>query len=97
RRQSGDGGGLGGDEFVVLLEGGSDAGPIGRLADDLLVGLIQPIPLDDRQEISVAVGASIGIAFATPGCAMAELVRLADDAMYEAKNNGRNQYRLVGD
>src|SRR5690606_9248433 len=88
---------LGGDEFVVLLEGVSDAGPIRRLADNLLVSLIQPIPLDDRQEISVAVGASIGIAFATPGCAMAELVRLADDAMYEAKNNGRNQYRLVGD
>jgi diguanylate cyclase (GGDEF)-like protein/PAS domain S-box-containing protein len=88
---------LGGDEFVVLLEGVSDAGPIRRLADNLLVSLIQPIPLDDRQEISVAVGASIGIAFATPGCTMAQLVRLADNAMYEAKNNGRNQYRLVGD
>ncbi|WP_130492163.1 putative bifunctional diguanylate cyclase/phosphodiesterase [Motilibacter rhizosphaerae] len=75
---------LGGDEFVVLL-----TGQTGRDAATLKAGVVRaalaaPVRLG---EVELALDASIGIAEAGPteAVAVAELLRRADVAMYQAK------------
>jgi diguanylate cyclase (GGDEF)-like protein len=71
----------GGDEFLVLCENGSSA-TVARLQGLIHDALSAPIHLGDEQ---VRVGASIG-AVTSDGLADAdELIRRADEAMYEAK------------
>jgi diguanylate cyclase (GGDEF)-like protein len=71
----------GGDEFLVLCESGSPA-TVARLRDHIQSALSTPIELGGEQ---VRVGASVG-AVTSDGAADAdELIRRADEAMYEAK------------
>lgn len=75
---------MGGDEFVVLREGGDGEDDLIALADRLHAHLRAPFAVGTG-EASLAV--SIGIASLAPGAtATAEtLLRVADQAMYEAK------------
>ena len=82
---------LGGDEFAVLL-----APPAGRDAVTLvakrIVGLLsQPYLLDGRV---ATVGTSVGIALSAPDCGLSGemLLRHADLAMYQSKQNGRGRF-----
>ena len=79
---------LGGDEFAVLLppvlEGAAattESQGLG-VADAVLTALLSPI---DLPEAVLSTRASIGIAFGSPGCTGADLLRHADTAMYAAK------------
>jgi diguanylate cyclase (GGDEF)-like protein/PAS domain S-box-containing protein len=77
---------IGGDEFVMLLEDLMDKGEAVRVAERIMSGLRTPFTLDGRQTF---VSASIGIAFSGPDQdRSAELLRDADAAMYEAKQDG---------
>jgi diguanylate cyclase (GGDEF)-like protein/PAS domain S-box-containing protein len=82
---------LGGDEFAVLAEG------LGRraaadIAGRVLASLQRPFLLAGQQ---VSVGASVGIAFATPEESSPEdLLRNADVAMYVAKNSGKGRFEI---
>ena len=82
---------LGGDEFAVLLEV-RDSGEVTAVSDRILESLEPPIVYDD---VELLVGASIGIAETFIGGekprTAAELLRIADIAMYSAKANGGNQ------
>lgn len=84
---------LGGDEFVVVLDGlaGGEqeaAMKAGRVAHKVLSALNLPYDLDGRQVRSTP---SIGVTlFQGRGEDMAELMRRADLAMYQAKSQGRN-------
>jgi diguanylate cyclase (GGDEF)-like protein len=82
---------LGGDEFIVLVEGdGSDARPE-LVARRLLDDLHQPFQLSGYGDPTLTITASIGIAIGdrpTPG----ELLRDADVALYEAKRAGKNRF-----
>lgn len=82
----------GGDEFLVLLpeiDGASDAAIV---ASKILLRLATPITIDSHM---VYPKASIGICiFPDHGQDGAALVRAADHAMYEAKRNGGNAYRI---
>lgn len=88
---------VGGDEFVVILEGLSlacDAEAEARnIAEKLLAALASPVHLDGALQ---RVGASLGIAL-YPDQAQThdQLIHLADQAMYKAKRSGDNQYRLA--
>lgn len=79
---------IGGDEFVVLLETIQDDVDAQTVAEKIRVALNQPFDIEEHR---IAVSACIGIAFyPEDGTEMAELSRHADEAMYRAKENGRN-------
>ncbi|WP_051937899.1 EAL domain-containing protein [Ferriphaselus sp. R-1] len=82
---------LGGDEFTIILDGLEDPGCVERIADAILQKLAEPFTLGD--EVSY-VSASLGITLYPDDAAnQEELLRNADQAMYVAKNAGRNCFR----
>ena len=83
---------VGGDEFVVVLQELSDPTEATRIAERARLALSDPIPLEDARNSSVRVTASIGVAISSPPHDDGErLLRRADDAMYLAKQQGRDQ------
>ena len=81
---------MGGDEFVVLLDGSSlDVSPE-LVAQRLLDVMRQPFQLDDSTP-PLTVNVSIGIATGNRDTAE-ELLRDADVALYQAKATGKNHY-----
>ena len=82
---------LGGDEFLVLLEELDDLQGAAVVARKILAVFDDTIRLGGRE---VYVGASIGIsAFPTDGDTAETLVKNADNAMYRAKEAGRNTFQ----
>jgi diguanylate cyclase (GGDEF)-like protein len=79
---------LGGDEFALLLTGLTEPGDAETMASMVRTAIMAPVRLADA---TVAVGASIGVAPATPALGAEELTRHADLAMYAAKARGKNQ------
>jgi diguanylate cyclase (GGDEF)-like protein/PAS domain S-box-containing protein len=86
---------FGGDEFLVLadqLDAETDAG---QLAWRLAGSLRAPFAVAGR---SIAVTASFGVAYADEDDRGDEdLVRMADAAMYQAKQHGRNRVAIFGE
>ena len=84
---------LGGDEFVVMLEemdedGAKAAAASREIAEKLLVLMRQPFTL---QEFEYHSSCSIGISlFLGNATSMDDLFKHADNAMYQAKTQGRN-------
>jgi diguanylate cyclase (GGDEF)-like protein len=87
---------LGGDEFAAILP---DCGPdeASKVAERLLVTLSKPAQKEGlSDEVASLVSFSVGIAsFPAHATEKDELVHLADVAMYEAKKEGRNRYKLA--
>jgi diguanylate cyclase (GGDEF)-like protein len=83
---------IGGDEFVVLLAELSDADPVLALAEKLHQALHQPFVVDGHE---LSISCSIGVAvYPENGADAVALVKGADDAMYRAKEAGRDCVRL---
>jgi diguanylate cyclase (GGDEF)-like protein/PAS domain S-box-containing protein len=81
---------MGGDEFLVLLEGISKMEDVDKVADAILGGLREPIVLQDHE---LHVTTSLGIAiYPEHGEDPDNLIRNADIAMYRAKDKGRDNY-----
>jgi diguanylate cyclase (GGDEF)-like protein/PAS domain S-box-containing protein len=86
---------IGGDEFVVVLEGVHDAQTVGVIADRLLADLSEPYVLGSTP---VQSGVSLGVVLARGGEGTAdEVLRNADTAMYEAKRAGRGRWVMFDD
>ncbi|MBE9398898.1 EAL domain-containing protein [Pontibacterium sp. N1Y112] len=83
---------MGGDEFVVLINGVDSPDHLARIATKVLNSLQhQDAVSGNRMEI----GASIGIALYPEDAEDGDqLIRNADMAMYRAKENGKNQYHF---
>ncbi|SER99644.1 GGDEF domain-containing protein [Rhizobium sp. NFR03] len=88
---------LGGDEFAFCTLGFDMAG-LEAFASRILLQFNKPIDLDG---LPVRVGASIGIALMAAGqvpeariSSFSQLCSNADMALYDAKRNGRNTYRI---
>lgn len=79
----------GGEEIIVLMPGTETLQ--GQLTADRLRESIasSPLHLPDGRELAVQV--SGGIAQWQPGTALHDLIRAADQALYQAKAGGRNQ------
>lgn len=81
---------LGGDEFVILLDNFEDIGDVEEVASRVIDSVSEPFILDNKEMYS---GASIGIAHLDVTYQKAEeVVRDADAAMYQAKQQGRGRF-----
>jgi diguanylate cyclase (GGDEF)-like protein len=83
---------MGGDEFVVLLDGGNLRSGPKLVAERLLDVMRQPFELD-LAPTPLTVTTSVGIAMADH-CSSGELLRDADVALYLAKAAGKNCYEV---
>lgn len=83
---------LGGDEFAIVQTNVLHSAGISVLAKRLIEALAKPFEIDGDQVFS---GCSIGITvFPTDGTEPDALLKNADIALYRAKQEGRNTYRL---
>lgn len=80
---------LGGDEFTVILSEVDETRDVERVAQSILKILAEPFQLGDEMAY---ISASIGITFYPDDAdSVEDLLKNADQAMYVAKNLGRNQ------
>ncbi len=83
---------LGGDEFIVLLPEMGELDEVTRVARRLIEAASAPFELGTER---FRVGCSLGISvYPDDGDTPERLVKRADAAMYRAKQEGRNTYRL---
>ncbi|MBK1681016.1 hypothetical protein CKO20_11615 [Rhodocyclus tenuis] len=81
---------FGGDEFTILLGELEDRSSIDRIAQDILQRVAKPFLL---QEEKAYVSASIGVTiYPDDADSIDELLKNADQAMYAAKQSGRNRF-----
>ena len=84
---------LGGDEFAILLP------ETGRNVAETILRKVRNINLDIMQEHGWPVTLSVGVVtFTSAPSTVDETLRISDQLMYAAKNNGknRNQYGVYG-
>jgi diguanylate cyclase (GGDEF)-like protein len=82
---------VGGDEFIVLLQDVA-LSDVSRIAEKIIESLSKPLKLADK---TLSITTSIGVAtYPQDGEDMNTLIHSADSAMYEAKRNGKNGYRI---
>jgi diguanylate cyclase (GGDEF)-like protein len=87
-RQGGEAFRLGGDEFAVLLPGLNGQHAFAAAAS--IVDRIAALDLDHIDSITVSAGLAT---YPVQGVGRDELIRLADSALYWAKEHGKNQVR----
>lgn len=81
---------LGGDEFTVVLGNSHDGSHVETAAQKIVDALAEPLQLEGEQAY---VTASIGITlYPSDAKDIDELIRNADQAMYAAKERGRNRF-----
>ncbi|WP_435106610.1 bifunctional diguanylate cyclase/phosphodiesterase [Arhodomonas sp. AD133] len=80
---------IGGDEFIILVGHLHTADEAGRVAHRILDTVRRPLDIEGAE---FGISASIGIAvFPEDGQLSGDLIRRADTAMYQAKDQGKNQ------
>lgn len=83
---------MGGDEFTVVLTDVVDPEQISEFVRDLLASISAPMTVFGK---SVQIGASAGVAiYPEDGEDMDSLIKNADIALYQAKEQGRNTYHF---
>ncbi len=83
---------IGGDEFVIVLNGYDDFREVTDLAVRMLSLVRQPFVLNDQELASTS---SIGIALSSLGYSRGEdLLRDADTALHRAKQRGKARYEV---
>ena len=82
---------VGGDEFLAVVLGSKTDAELAILAERFLSSLQQTIA--DNAKFAV-LSASIGIAVSNALTDVDLLIRQSDSALYEAKRNGKKQYKI---
>lgn len=81
---------IGGDEFLIILTELKIPENAALIAEKVIQSLLKPFKVNGRQ---VSVSISMGIAFFPRNSDNPEgLIKLADEAMYEVKNSGKNGF-----
>ena len=84
---------LGGDEFAALLIPVREVADIEAVVEKIMHSLDVPVKLGEGIEVKASVSLGVAI-YPDHGQNSDDLLRAADDAMYEAKNAGRGCYRI---
>lgn len=83
---------VGGDEFVAVLAGVKDPANLSQVASKLMDAVSRPFELGGEQaQLSCSIGISL---YPEDAGSADELLTNADTAMYEAKEQGRNDWRF---
>ena len=83
---------LGGDEFVLMIRGLKSADEASNIAEGIIRSIKKPMVVGEHHpEISVSIGISLYPLNTTD---MTDLLKHADIAMYQAKKDGRNRFRI---
>ncbi len=82
---------LGGDEFTVLLSEIREATDAATVSQRIIEAVSEPFDINGSK---INIGASVGIAiFPRDGSDYQTILKSADMAMYQAKDEGKNTYR----
>ncbi|WP_425442919.1 diguanylate cyclase domain-containing protein [Solemya velesiana gill symbiont] len=82
--------GWGGDEFCAVLRGAGKVQHFAEAAQRIIDSLNQPFDLEGN---ICKIGCSIGISlYPRHSTDQVQLVKFADEALYAAKEGGRNRY-----
>jgi diguanylate cyclase (GGDEF)-like protein len=84
---------IGGDEFVVVLEGVEGAEQVVEVTVRIMESLVAPFALE-RVEASVSASIGVAVLDGIAECEAEELLREADHAMYRAKGEGGARYEI---
>lgn len=88
-RQGGEAFRLGGDEFAVLLPEHDE--PNALSAANSIIERLRVMELEHNEQVTVSAGVAT---FPVQGVGRDELIRLADSALYWAKEHGKNRVRV---
>ncbi len=83
---------IGGDEFAIVLPADPDPAGTAELAGRIVTTLADPIRVAGT---TLAMGASVGVAFTRPEESADALFARADAALYAAKASGRGVFRVA--
>jgi len=84
--------GMGGDEFVIILENIRNKMDVSKITEKLLNKIYLPIQLGEQ---SIQITASIGISIAEKrNLAYLDMLGNSDIAMYQVKDSGKNNFRF---
>ncbi|MDD2839128.1 MAG: GGDEF domain-containing protein, partial [Sulfuricurvum sp.] len=83
----------GGEEFVILLQD-IDRDGVKTVAENLIASIHSLNIAHEYSSLQPYVTISMGIAFKDRECTIdkEELIKMADDALYDAKEHGRDRY-----
>ena len=85
----------GGDEFIILLKNPHNTDDVAIVAKNIIKSVASPVHLAGSE---VFVGASIGISlYPDDAVDVVTLIKYADEAMYQAKSDGRGRYSYYSD
>lgn len=79
---------IGGDEFVVVLDPAKTVDGAIQVGQRIIDALSETMSIDNH---TMAVTASVGVALSEEGISQSELLRRADQALYESKHSGKNR------
>ncbi len=83
---------VGGDEFVIILSHIESDQDAAMMADEIILSLTQPFEIEENT-ISISCSVGIGI-YPIHGKDVTTLMRVADNAMYQAKRAGRGCFHF---
>lgn len=89
---SGHVGRLGGDEFAILYDPAASGVPFRDLAEAIIAAVAEPFDRFDTDRVGISIGIHLGA-----GESLTERLVRADEALYAAKSNGRNRFRVFDD
>jgi len=83
---------MGGDEFTIILNNVTSHDDISRVTEKILKSISKPYKqADTKHHLSISIGVSI---YPDNASQRDALITSADNAMYHAKNHGKNQYYI---